>query len=178
MWLPDDLFLYFEGVSEIAIEKIEINGKKIIRKLSNEEKKLLSEFNKKRLKKRIDLLFFPEEKQCIIIELKDPKAKLTENITQMDNYARLIANFVAPEFSIENFYTYLVTDNFNKYDKPTGYRKIYGINGFVRNSADIKNYDNDIKIADQYSEVICYTDIYLRAKKRNLIFFDKFNKKM
>ena len=93
----------------------------------------------------------------------------------MDKYAELLANFISPEFSIDHFYTYLLTDNFNKYDKPNGYRKIYNLDGFVRNSNDIKNYDDDKIIANQYSEVIRYTDIYERAKKRNEIFFQKLN---
>jgi hypothetical protein len=174
LWLIDDQFLYFEGKSEAVIEDIEIKGSKIIRDLTEEEKQLLNEFNKKRLENRIDLLFFPEEKKCIIIELKDPKVGLNDNISQMDRYVQLIANFVKPEFSIESFFTYLITENFNKYDKPTnGYRKIYGIDGFVRNSADVKNYDTDNTIANQYSEVIRYTDIYKRASKRNRIFFEK-----
>ncbi|MDR2180578.1 MAG: hypothetical protein LBP21_09730 [Synergistaceae bacterium] len=176
LWLLDDLFLYFEGTSEMAIEDITIGGKKIIRALSAEERRQVDEFNQKRLRLRIDLLFFPDEKKCVIIELKDPKEKVSENVHQMDRYAQLIANFVKPEYSLEHFYTFLVTDNFNKYDQPgNGYRKIYGIDGFVRPAADIKSYENDLIIANQYSEVIRYTDIYERARKRNEVFFEKLN---
>ncbi|MDR1173865.1 MAG: ATP-binding protein [Treponema sp.] len=176
LWLIDDMFLYFEGTSEASIEDIEIGGNKVIRELTKDEKEMLNEFNKKRLKKRIDLLFFPEEKKCIIIELKDPKVGIDDNISQMDKYAKLLANFVKPEFSIENFFTYLITDNFNKYDKPgNGYRKIYGIDGFVRNSVNITSYENDNTIADQYSEVIRYTDIHKRASNRNRIYIEKLN---
>jgi hypothetical protein len=174
LWLIDDMFLYFEGASEVAIENIEINGIRIIRPLTKSEEDMLNEFNKKRLSRRIDLLFFPEEKKCIIMELKDPKVGLDENIFQMDKYAKLLANFVKPEFSIESFFTYLITDNFNKYDKPgNGYRKIYGIDGFVRASVNITSYENDNTIADQYSEVIRYTDIHKRASSRNRIYFEK-----
>jgi hypothetical protein len=176
LWLLDDLFLYFDGASEIAIEDIEFKGEKIIRDLTKEEKETLNEFNRKRMSQRIDLLFFPDEKKCIIIELKDPKASVDENVYQMDKYVQLIANFIKREYSIDNFYTYLVTDSFNKYDKPgNGYRKIYGIEGFVRNSADVKSFDNDLTIANQYSEVIKYSDIYERANKRNKIYFSKLN---
>ncbi|MDR3256414.1 MAG: hypothetical protein LBT18_01985, partial [Endomicrobium sp.] len=175
LWLLDELFLYFDGASERSISDIKIKGTKIIKDLSAEEKQQLNEFNEKRLNKRIDLLFFPEEKQCIIIELKDPKIVVNENAYQMDKYAELLANFVKPEFSIEHFFTYLITDNFNKYDKPTGYRKIYNIDGFVRDSSDIKSFENDLTIANQYSEIIRYTDIYARANKRNEIFFNKLN---
>jgi hypothetical protein len=177
LWLLDDLFLYFEGASETAIEDIAIGGEKIIRSLSAEETRQLNEFNQKRLSQRMDLLFFPDEKKCVIVELKDPKEKIHENIQQMDRYAQLIANFVKPEYSIEHFYTFLITDNFNKYDKPgNGYRKIYGIDGFVRPAADIKNYEDDSTIANQYSEVIRYTDIYKRALKRNQAFFEKLDR--
>jgi hypothetical protein len=170
LWLLDELFLYFDGTSEQSIYDIEINGSKVIRALSEEEKQQLNEFNQKRLNKSIDLLFFPEERKCIIIELKDPKIGVNENAGQMDKYAELLANFVKPEFAIEQFYTYLITDNFNKYDKPTGYRKIYNVEGFVRDSVDVKNFDSGLTIANQYSEVIRYTDIYERASKRNEIF--------
>ncbi len=175
LWLLDDFYLYFDGSSEVSIKDIKINGKNIIKDLNEEEEEMLNEFNKKRLDKRLDLLFFPEEGKCIIIELKDPSVGVNENAQQMDKYAELLANFISPEFSIDHFYTYLLTDNFNKYDKPNGYRKIYNLDGFVRNSNDIKNYDDDKIIANQYSEVIRYTDIYERAKKRNEIFFQKLN---
>jgi hypothetical protein len=52
---------------------------------------------------------------------------------------------------------------------------MYGIDGFVRPAADIKSYENDSTIANQYSEVIRYTDIYERALKRNRVFFEKLN---
>jgi hypothetical protein len=175
LWLLDDLFIYFEGTSEIAIEDIEIGGKKIIKSLSPSEKELLNKFNKRRLEKSIDLLFFPEERQCIIIELKDPKVGLSENAHQMDKYAELIANFVNQDSSIETFFTYLITDNFDIYDRPTGYRKIYGIDGFVRHSIDIQKFETGQSIANQYAEVIRWTDIYERAKTRNKIFFTKMN---
>ncbi|GHV86802.1 hypothetical protein AGMMS50255_0980 [Spirochaetia bacterium] len=175
LWMLDDLFLFFEGTSEQPIQDIEINGQKAIRNLTEEEILMLNEFDKKRLEKRIDLLFFPEEKQCIIIELKDPKVGITEGVSQMDKYAQLLANFIRQEFSIDFFYTYLITDNFNKYDRPGGFRKIYGIDGFVRHSTDINNFDTGMIIANQYSEVIRYTDIYERAHKRNKIFMQKLN---
>jgi hypothetical protein len=176
LWMFDDLFLFFEGSSEQPIIDIEIMGEKVIRDLTEEELEMLNEFDKKRLESRVDLLFFPEERQCIIIELKDPKVGIAEGVSQMDKYAQLLANFIKPDFSIEFFYTYLITDNFNKYDRPNGdFRKIYGIEGFVRHSANINNFDTGMVIANQYSEVIRYTDIYERAHKRNKIFMQKLN---
>jgi hypothetical protein len=176
LWMLDDLFLYFEGISEIPIADIEIGGQKVIRDLNKEETDMLNKFDKKRLERRIDLLFFPEEKQCIIIELKDPKVDMAYGVAQMDRYAKQLANFIKPDLSIDQFYTYLITDNFNKYDTPSqGFRKIYGIDGFVRHSIDIGSFDDNRTIANQYSEVIRYTDIYERARNRNKIFFQKLN---
>jgi hypothetical protein len=176
LWMLDELFLFFEGTSEQPLIDIEIKGKKAIRDLTEEEVEMLNKFDKKRLEKRIDLLFFPEEKQCIIIELKDPKIGIAEGVSQMDKYAQLLANFIRPEFSIKFFYTYRITDNFIKYDRPNGdFRKIYGIDGFVRHSANITSFDTEMEIANQYSEVIRYTDIYERACKRNKIFMQKLN---
>ena len=100
---------------------------------------------------------------------------MADGVAQMDKYAELLANFIKEELSIENFYTYLITDNFNIYDKPRGFNKIYGIEGFARRSMEIKNYYTGIGIANQYSEVIRYTDIYERAKRRNKIYMEKLN---
>ena len=176
LWMLDDLFLYFEGASEVSITDIKIKGEKIIRDLNEEESKMINEFNKRRMERRIDLLFFPEERQCIIIELKDPKTDMDSGIVQMDRYAKQLANFIKQEYSIDKFYTYLITDNFNKYDTPVnGFKKIYGIDGYVRPSVDITSFDNQETIANQYSEVIRYTDIYERAKKRNNIYLKKLN---
>ncbi|MDR0908404.1 MAG: hypothetical protein LBM77_01435 [Spirochaetaceae bacterium] len=174
MWLLDDSFLYYEGSSETKIEDITISGEKIIRDLTKEEKEQLNAFNHKRLEDRIDLLFFPSEHQCIIIELKDPKIRLDENALQMDRYAQLLANFVKEKYAIKHFFTYLITDNFNIYDKPSSdFRKIYGIEGFVRRNSDITSYTTNETIASLYSEVIRFTDIYERAKNRNKIYFKK-----
>jgi len=176
LWMLDDLFLYFEGVSEVSIFDIEIRGARAIRKLTKNEIAMLNEFDRKRLEKRIDLLFFPEEKKCIIIELKDPKLDLTNGVTQMDRYAILLANFLKPELCIDQFFTFLITDNINKYDNPgNGYRKMYGMDGFIRNSIDIQSFDDNRTLANQYSEVIRYTDIYERARKRNKIYLQKLN---
>ena len=175
LWMLDDLFLFFEGRSEKSIIDIEYKEEKIIRDLTDDEKIKLNEFEKKRMERRIDLLFFPEEKKCIIIELKDPKVDMVEGVSQLDRYTEFLANFIKPEFSIDEFFTYLITDNFNLFDKPSGYRKIYGLEGFVRDSISIKNYYNDLPIANQYSEVVRYTDIYERARKRNKIFMQKLN---
>jgi hypothetical protein len=176
LWMFDDLFLFFEGTSEQPIIDIEIKGQKAIRNLTKEEIEMLNEFDKKRLENRIDLLFFPEEGQCIIIELKDPKVGIASGVYQMDRYAQLLANFIKPEFSIGFFYTYLITDNFNRYDSPSGdFRKIHSIDGFVRHSANITSFDTGMVIANQYSEVIRYTDIYDRARNRNKIFMQKLN---
>ena len=174
MWVFDDQFLYFDGISETQIKDITLNNIKIIREdLTEEELKLLNEFNNKRLERRIDLLFFPSEAKCIIIELKSPNIGISQNLAQMDEYVKLIANYIKPEYKIEQFYTYLITDNFNKIDYPTGYKKMYGLNGFYRKSIDVPNIDNGTTIANQYSEVIEYSDIYKRASKRNDIFFEK-----
>lgn len=179
LWLIDDQFLYFNSNSETRIKDIQINGEKIIRELNENETDEIDSFNKKRLDNRTDLLFFPEEKKCIIIELKAPNVGLDEQVFQMDRYVKMIANFVKPKFKIEQFYTYFITDNFNsKYDKPTGYRKIYGLDCFVRNSLDIVDFETEETIANQYSEVIRYTDIYTRAKRRNDVFFHKLNIKI
>jgi hypothetical protein len=173
LWLLDDSFLYFEGTSEKKLQEIVWKNQKILRELNEEEERKVNAFNQRRLEKRIDLLLFPDERECVIIELKDPKVGVGKNASQTDEYVKWIANYIRPEFRIERFYTYLVTDNFDDDDFPLGYRKMYGLNGFVRPSMPIPKFRNGEEIASLYSEIISYTDIYERAARRHKIFAKK-----
>jgi hypothetical protein len=175
MWLIDDSFLYFEGTSESKIEDIEINKQKLIKNnLTEEDFKKINEFNIKRLENRIDLLFFPQENKCIIMELKSPNVLVNhENILQLNNYVSLIAKYKKEDIVIDQFFTYFITENISEIDIDNldDFKKIYNINGYVRKNRDVKVNGNIV--ANQYTEIISYNDIFKRATQRNNIFFEK-----
>lgn len=180
LWLINEDFIYFKGTSEKQLKDVNIAGKPLLKKeLNAEEKKVRESLNEDRFAKRPDILLFPEENKCIIIEFKNPEVNVSEHLTQITNYASLIWNFANKEFIFNTFYGYLIgegiepTDvrlhdgdfieafNFNYLFRP--HKKIFGAFG----KAD----------ASLYTEVIKYSTLLERAKKRNQIFIDKLNAK-
>lgn len=82
LWIINEDYIHYEGISETEIEKLKLNGEFIIRDdLTNEEKASLNDF-RKQLKKRPDILLFPRERKCVIIELKSLSVDITTYITQ------------------------------------------------------------------------------------------------
>ncbi|MDR0423582.1 MAG: hypothetical protein LBH46_03240 [Rickettsiales bacterium] len=172
MWLLDEQFLYFEGKSEEKIKDITYKNEKIIREdLTEGEKGELLSFNEDLTKNGVDLIFFPNDAKCIIIELKDPKIN-DLNISQIDRYTMLVTKYIKEKFKIQMFYTYLITENFNDIHVPNDFTKMYGINSYFKPTYQIRDSG-----AFQYTEIISYTDVYKRASKRNNIFFEKLNLK-
>ncbi|HAF27780.1 MAG TPA: ATP-binding protein [Bacteroidales bacterium] len=108
LWLIEEDFIYFRGFSESRLDKIEIDGVKIFKNsFSEEEDRYLNSLSEKRLTKRPDILLFPDEGKCIIIEFKAPDVNVSDHLSQIDFYANLIRNYTIDEFQITTFYGYL-----------------------------------------------------------------------
>ena len=91
LWIINEEFIYFRGVSEERFEDIEYQGKKIFEKeFSEEDKRYLNSLGERRLTKRPDVLLFPEENKAIIIEFKAPDVNVSEHLSQIDFYANIL----------------------------------------------------------------------------------------
>lgn len=70
LWMLNEDYLYFRGVSDQPLNQIEIDGVKLFREeVSEEEERYLSSLGENRRIKRPDILLFPSERKCIIVEL-------------------------------------------------------------------------------------------------------------
>ena len=179
LWIINEEFIYFKGVSEAKFEDIEYNGKKIFDKeFSEEDKRYLNSLGEKRLTKRPDVLLFPEENKAIIIEFKAPEVNVSEHLNQINFYANILFNYTIEELRLTTFYGYLIGEavedrDVRGYDSDFKYSPRFSY--WFRPSKKILNFDNGSE-GDLYTEVIKYSTLLERAKSRNQIFIDKLMK--
>ena len=179
LWLIAEEFIHFEGVSETELKNITYKSKKIFDKeFSKEDQKYLNSLGEKRLEKRPDILLFPQEGKCLIVELKAPDVNVSEHLTQIDFYASLIRNYTADEFQIVSFYGFLIGEDIEDRDvrgRISRFEHSLHLDYWFRPSEKVIDFkgrgDGSI-----YTEVIKYSTLLERAKLRNKIFIDKLEK--
>jgi hypothetical protein len=176
LWLINEEFIYYHGYSDIMLSQIEYKKERIFKdELTEEEKKALNAGGENRLSKRPDVLLFPDEGKCVLIEFKAPDVNVTDHLAQIDKYASLILNYTKKKFDLKTFYGYLIGESIER-------RDVLGITGtwveavkfkyFYRPPANIYAFD-DRGNGSLYTEVIKYSVLLERAKLRNKIFIDK-----
>lgn len=180
LWIINEDFIYFKGSSEKQLSKVEINGERIFKTEFEEEvEKYLLSLGENRKIKRPDVLLFPEEGKCLIIEFKSPDVNVSEHLTQIDMYSNLIRNYTEDKFQITTFYGYLIGESIEPRDvlgRVSSYEHSYQFDYLFRPSQKVVGFDgrSDGSI---YTEVIKYSTLLKRAKKRNQIFIDKIQNK-
>ena len=176
LWILNEDFIHYKGVSEGRLRDIRINGELLLREdLTEEEEQQLKSHHHDELGKRTDVLLFPEEHKCIIIELKSATADVTKFLDQVVDYAGLIRQYAKDKFEITNFYAYLVGESFN-------FESIIRHNpNFVESPYLDYVYIPDQKIyggkhrekGTMYFEVLKYSSLLERAKIRNSVLINK-----
>lgn len=176
LWIINEDFIYFKGSSEKQLSKLKIDGVKVFKdKFSEEEERYLTSLGENRKIKRPDVLLFPEEGKCIIIEFKAPHVNASDHLTQIDRYANLIRNYTIDEFQITTFYGYLLGESIEPRDvlgAVSRYEHSYQFDYLYRPSENVIGFDGRTNGAI-YTEVIKYSTLLKRARQRNKIFIDK-----
>jgi hypothetical protein len=179
LWLINEEFIYFKGCSEKPLNQVEIDGEKIFKKeFTAEEERYLTSLGENRKTKRPDILLFPEEGKCIIIELKAPEVNASDHLMQIDSYANLILNYTEEKFYITTFYGYLIGESIEPRDvlgKVGRYEHSCQFDYFYRPAEKVNGFDGRPN-GSIYTEVIKYSTLLNRAKLRNKIFIDKLEK--
>jgi hypothetical protein len=178
LWFINEEFIYFKGYSNIKLSSIKIDDEFIFRdKFSEEEERYLNSLGKKRLLSKPDILLFPDEGKCIIIEFKAPGVDVSDHLVQINKYAGLIANYTKEKFRINTFYGYLIGEAIEQKEiinTGTGnWVKSPHFDYLFRPSQDIYDDVTLIPIASLYTEIIKYSTLLARANKRNEIFINK-----
>ncbi len=124
--------------------------------------------------KKPDLAMFPDNDSIIIIELKKPNEPLNSAISQINNYARLIASKMTKsdsgELPYNKFYLYVIgsSDMLSTIESPFNDNRLVDGEGFFYHSNSIKTLDNKSETgATYYLEVCSYERVVNQLKIRN-----------
>lgn len=180
MWLINEDFIYFEGHSNGRLCDIEVDGEKLFRdSFTAIEEEYLSAGGENRLIKRPDILLFPEEGKCIIIEFKSPGVNVSDHLTQINKYASWILNYCKPEFSVTSFYGYFIGENIQPQDIVAAdpyFEQAYHFDYLFCSHKPVRSTGNGMN-GSLYIEAIRYSTLLDRAKRRNQIFIEKLTAK-
>lgn len=179
LWMLNEDYLYYKGYSEHRLNQIEIDSKKLFREeITEEEERYLTSLGEDRRIKRPDILLFPAERKCIIVELKTPDTNLSLHLNQINKYAYFLRNFTSNDFVIDTFYGYLIGEALE-------YRDVRGADGrfkfdpkfnfmYLPNAPVVFEDDPTGKQdGSLYMEVLTYSVILERAERRNEAFTTK-----
>lgn len=179
LWMLNEDYLYFKGVSDQPLNQIKIGDNKLFREeVTQEEERYLSSLGENRRIKRPDILLFPSERKCIIVELKTPTTNLALHLSQIKKYANLLRNFTSDGIVIDTFYGYLIGEALEPRDiraAEGNFKHDPKFNFMYLPSTPIV-YENDPtgrQDGSLYMEVISYSEILKRAEKRNEAFTSK-----
>lgn len=176
LWILNEEFIYFRGNSDIPLKEVTVEGKKLFKtEFTEEENRYLTSLGENRLMKKPDVLLFPAEGKCIIIEFKAPDVNVSDHLTQIERYAYLIRNFTNDEFQIATFYGYLIGEDIEPRDvraSVSAYKHSYHFDYLFRPATDVIG-EGGRQDGSIYTEVIKYSTLLERAKLRNKIFIDK-----
>lgn len=177
LWMIDEEYIHFEGVSEGKLDNVLFRGEPLFKKeLTPEEQEYKIRFDGTDVgNKRPDVLLFPEEGKCIILEFKAPKVKVEEHRDQITQYATIIHALSTEKYPFRAFYGYLIGENEDIYsiiDRDGDFRYSKSLGYVFRPNKRLADPLNRGE-ASLYMEIIRYSDLLKRAQLRNKIYTDK-----
>lgn len=177
LWILNEDFIYFSGTSDTPLKDVKINGESIFDEdFVREEEAYLNSRGKKRLLRKPDILLFPDEGRCIIVEFKSPSEDVSEHLSQIDTYASLIRSYSKESFEFLHFYGYLIGENFETKDVMNAsglFKPSLNLDYLIRPVFTVTNHRNYSLPGNIYTEVLRYSTLLERARLRNSIFIDK-----
>ncbi|MDN3551004.1 ATP-binding protein [Mucilaginibacter aquaedulcis] len=176
LWILNEDFILFKGVSETKLKDVTIDGEKIFKDvLTVEEEAFVNANREKRLTKRPDVLLFPAEEKCIILEFKTPETNIADHLAEINYYASLILNLTKDTYPFKTFYGYLIGETlepldikFNDSDFQDSAHFDYAFRPAKRILGVFKSFQGSL-----YTEVLKYSTLLKRANKRNEALINK-----
>lgn len=177
LWLINEEYMYFKGTSESQLSKVAIDGEKVFREdFDAEEQRYLTSLGENRMKMRTDVLLFPTEGKCVIIEFKNPDVNVSLCLNQITKYAYFLRNFTKPKFRFVTFYGYLIGESVEKRDVRSAdgdFITAPNLDYIFRPRKNIPDDSGTNNDGSLYMEVIKFSVLKERAEIRNKAFIDK-----
>ena len=176
LWMINDDFINYKGIYEYELRNIKVENELFFREdLTKEELEELTAYNRDKLGNRPDILLFPKEHKCIIIELKSMDADVSKFVSQVSQYAGLIRQYAKDRFEITTFYAYLIGESFTLNEVKRAnpfFKKAYYFDYLFCPNYPVDGGENR-RDGEMYIEVIKYSTLLERAVFRNKIFTNK-----
>ena len=171
LWMINDDFIHYKGISESELRNIKVENELFFREdLTKEELEELTAYNRDKLGNRPDILLFPKEHKCIIIELKSMDADVSKFVSQVSQYAGLIRQYAKDRFEITTFYAYLIGESFTLNEVKRAnpfFKKAYYFDYLFCPNYPVDGGENR-RDGEMYIEVIKYSTLLERAVFRNV----------
>jgi len=173
LWILNEEFVHFDGCSDLELNKLEINGEKLLRPDVDIDIALKSAGIEvgTSLKWRPDIFLYPEEGKCVLVEIKSTVEEMTKHLDQIQKYAKILANYSTRK--ITQFYGFFIGEQINPLAIPGRYKKVPYGNYWVYASEPINSIETGFQIADIYQEIMPLSEIAKRAEIRNRSFAEK-----
>lgn len=176
LWIINEEFMYFKGTSESLLFKVEIDGNRIFRdEFEEEEKRYLRSLGENRELMRADVLLFPSEGKCVIIEFKNPNVNVADHLNQINKYAYFLRNFTKPDYNFLTFYGYLIGESIENRDVRSAdgdFKFAPNLDYLFRPAKNVPDDSNSSKDGTLYTEIIQFSVLKERAELRNKAFID------
>ena len=179
LWLINEDFIYFSGTSNIKLGEIKIDEQFLFKDEARDfNSAYFKMFKQHPARNKPDILLFPEEGKCVIIELKNPRENVAKHLTQINNYASMLFSYSNPCFNFQTFFGYLIGEGITPQEVrhfDSDFKIAYRFGFLFRPHKTIVSDDD--KEGSLYTEVINYSSLLQRAQIRNRIFIDKLLKR-
>ena len=176
LWILNEEYIHYHGLSESTLDDIVIDGIPLIKQNLTEDEKNYKIRNLVDVgQRRPDVLLFPAEGKCIIVEFKAPNVDVSKHLHQIHQYASVIHHLSDERFKFNAFYGYLIGENADIYsilDSDGDFKQSQNLGYIVRPHKDLPLLFGREQ-GTLYTEVIKFSDLLKRAQLRSKIFTDK-----
>jgi len=165
IWLLSEEYHYFDYIaSDVPLANIAWKGdeKLFASDIDESFAELLAKRSEDNGGKRPDIALFSKEGSAIIVEFKAPGVRVDEHIGDLNEYAHLLA--AKSGGKLKKFYGYLIGDTVNPL-RLNGWTKFPTGKGFFSSNA-LVDPDTGTQLGETYFEILHFSDVIARAKKR------------
>lgn len=177
LWMLSEDFIYYSGKSEEQLCNFKLHDENVFNsEFSTEEERYLLSLGENRKIKRPDILLFPQENKCIIIEFKNVEVNVSDHLNQINKYAYFLRNFTNEKFQFKQFYGYLIGEPIECEDvraADSDFKSFHDGKGMFRPKKNVVCKNNQNADGELYMEVLPYTELLEKATLRNRIFIEK-----
>ncbi len=173
IWLLSEEYHYYDYIaSDTPLANITWNGEKVFESdIDSDFEKLLARRADENAGKRPDIALFNSEGSAIIVEFKAPGVQLDDYVGDLTEYSHLLA--AKSGGKLKKFYCYLIGDTVNPL-RLSGWTPFAMGNGWFR-SSELRDPGTRVQLGETYSEILYFSDVVERAKKRIGVYQRKLN---